>query len=117
MTKIPIPTVSKGEDEKSFIGRCMGDSVMNKEYPDNKQRLAVCYSVFRKSKENLNESHCPYCGAGVPSKDIPEVCPKCGKELSKDNVKSESKKLDERGRIIVAENVPIIFSSYIEEKR
>lgn len=48
---MPIPTPKKGEDQKKFISRCMGDSVMNEDYKDNKQRAAVCYSQWRESKK------------------------------------------------------------------
>ena len=41
---MPIPSPNKDEDRKSFMSRCMGDDVMNKEYPDVKQRTAVCVS-------------------------------------------------------------------------
>jgi hypothetical protein len=47
---MPIPSPNKGEDSKAFVSRCMGDSIMNKEYPDQKQRSAVCYSKLRKSR-------------------------------------------------------------------
>ena len=41
---MPIPSPNKDEDRKSFMSRCMGDEKMNKEYPDSKQRTAVCMS-------------------------------------------------------------------------
>lgn len=41
---MPIPSPNKDEDRKSFMSRCMGDSKMNEEYPDSKQRVAVCMS-------------------------------------------------------------------------
>lgn len=41
---MPIPQPQKDEDRKSFMSRCMGDEKMNKEYPDSKQRTAVCMS-------------------------------------------------------------------------
>jgi hypothetical protein len=40
-----------GEKQPDFISRCMGDATMNKEFPDQKQRAAVCYSYWRKSKK------------------------------------------------------------------
>jgi len=46
---MPIPSPS-GEDQSAFISRCMGDSVMRKEFPDQKQRSAVCYSKWRKKE-------------------------------------------------------------------
>lgn len=45
---MPIPTPSGGEEQDAFIGRCMGNDVMKKEFPDQKQRSAVCYSQWRK---------------------------------------------------------------------
>ena len=44
---MPIPKPKKSEKKDSFIARCMSDSVMKKEYPDNKQRLAVCHTTYR----------------------------------------------------------------------
>lgn len=49
---MPIPKPKKGEDQKKFISRCMADAVTNKEYPDQKQRAAVCFSAW-KAKEGL----------------------------------------------------------------
>jgi len=48
--EIPIPKPKKGEVDKDFISRCMGDTTMNKEYPDNKQRSAICYGQLRKKE-------------------------------------------------------------------
>lgn len=39
---MPIPKPHKDEDKKAFVSRCMGDDVMKKEYPDTKQRVAIC---------------------------------------------------------------------------
>jgi len=39
---MPIPKPEKNEDRKKFISRCMGNDTMVKEYPDNKQRIAIC---------------------------------------------------------------------------
>ena len=53
---MPIPKPTPQEDKKSFISRCMGDSVMNKEYPDSKQRARICYSQWdRKSKGEVED--------------------------------------------------------------
>ena len=40
-----LPTPS-GESEDEFISRCMGDDQMNKEFPDQDQRYAVCISQW-----------------------------------------------------------------------
>lgn len=46
---MPIPTPRKGEEENDFISRCMGDDTMKDEYPDDKQRTAVCYNSWREA--------------------------------------------------------------------
>ena len=47
---MPLPTPNKGEDSQAFVSRCMGSAVMQREFPDQKQRSAVCYSQLRKSR-------------------------------------------------------------------
>lgn len=44
---MPQPKPRKTEDKDEFIERCMEDSVMKDEYPDRKQRLAVCYDLWK----------------------------------------------------------------------
>lgn len=44
---MPIPKPRKKETESEFVSRCMGDGMMVKEYKDQKQRAAICYSQFR----------------------------------------------------------------------
>ena len=47
---MPIPSPSKGQDQKKFISSCMSNSVMKREFPKQKQRLAVCFSTFRRKR-------------------------------------------------------------------
>ena len=42
------PTPNSGEKRSSFIGRCVGSKEMKKEFSDVKQRVAVCYSKWKK---------------------------------------------------------------------
>lgn len=51
------------ESEDDFIGRCMGDTKMLNEYPDEEQRLAVCYSYFEGSTDYEMESYDDYPNA------------------------------------------------------
>ena len=44
---MPLPTKNKNETEQEFVSRCAGDEMMNKEFKDQKQRLAVCYSQYK----------------------------------------------------------------------
>lgn len=46
---MPLPEPKKGEKTKDFISRGMSSSVMKKEFPDTKQRLAVLYNIARES--------------------------------------------------------------------
>lgn len=48
---MPIPQPKKGEPSKVFMQRCMSSDVMQKEFPDQKQRAAVCYSTLRKHRK------------------------------------------------------------------
>ena len=49
---MPIPKPTNGEKEKDFISRCMGDKIMLQDYPDNKQRAGVCYTVWKNKDKN-----------------------------------------------------------------
>ena len=51
---MPMPKPKKNEKEDKFIERCIGDDVMKDEFDDEKQRLAVCYDIWKKSKEEKN---------------------------------------------------------------
>jgi hypothetical protein len=44
---MPLPTPGKDEEKNAFISRCMGSDVMNTEFPEQKQRSAVCYSQWK----------------------------------------------------------------------
>ena len=49
---MPIPKPNKKEKKNDFISRCMGNDVMKKEYKDDKQRSAVCYSQWEKKNKS-----------------------------------------------------------------
>ena len=44
--QMPLVKPKKDESKDDFLDRCMGDKIMNEEYPDNKQRYAVCNSLW-----------------------------------------------------------------------
>lgn len=46
---MPIPSRRASESKDEFISRCISDSKMRSEFPDSKQRAAVCYSNFKKN--------------------------------------------------------------------
>jgi hypothetical protein len=51
---MPIPMPHTGEKQDEFISRCMGDSVMQKDYTDVNQRLAVCHSAWREKHRDAS---------------------------------------------------------------
>jgi hypothetical protein len=52
---MPIPKPNENEKSKDFVARCMDNDVMKKEYPDNKQRVAICLG---QTKSSLIEQVC-----------------------------------------------------------
>lgn len=50
---MPIPTPREGESSNNFMGRCMSDPTMKKEYKNNQQRVAVCMS---KATEDMSKA-------------------------------------------------------------
>jgi hypothetical protein len=49
-----IPTPKFGEEHVDFIERCMSDEIMLSEYPNEKQRIAVCASNIKMAKEKVS---------------------------------------------------------------
>lgn len=49
---MPLPRPRKGQKESGFISSCMSSEIMKKEFPEQKNRLGVCYSLYRKNKKN-----------------------------------------------------------------
>lgn len=45
---MPIPSKKENEDNQKFISRCMSNDTMKKDYPDSKQRIAICLGQTRK---------------------------------------------------------------------
>jgi hypothetical protein len=41
---MPLPKKRKDQDPKKFLSSCMSNPTMKKEYPDQKQRVAICIS-------------------------------------------------------------------------
>lgn len=90
---MPIPKPKKNEKEDDFIERCMGNETMKEEYPDNDQRLAICYDSWRKEKggekpteskaDGKYECECIECGHTLKTdehcRDL--KCPECGAEM------------------------------------
>ena len=52
---MPIPSPNKDENQQEFVSRCMSNSTMVSEYPDKKQRAAVCFNKWEKRKKSIEE--------------------------------------------------------------
>lgn len=53
---MPLPEPRESEDKQKFLNRCMSDEETLKEFPDNKQRIAVCMRLYD-TQEALAESN------------------------------------------------------------
>lgn len=47
-----MPKPNENESRDDFVARCMSDSESKKSFPDQKQRLAFCFSQFKKKSVN-----------------------------------------------------------------
>jgi len=50
---MPLPSPQGKQNRNSFVSSCMDDEVMKKEFPDPKQRGAVCHSKWEKAKGTI----------------------------------------------------------------
>ena len=48
---MPLPSPKGKQNEQSFVSSCMSDEGMNKEFPNQKQRAAICYSQYKQAKK------------------------------------------------------------------
>lgn len=70
---MPLPNPKKNEKQGDFISRCAGDETMNKDFPNTKQRVAVCYSQWQKAKASAMAS----VGEGKNEVLFNLDCPEC----------------------------------------
>lgn len=45
---MPLPKLKQNEDKEIFISRCMSNEIIKSDYPNNQQRIAVCFFLFKK---------------------------------------------------------------------
>lgn len=50
---MPLLTPDVNETKAQFMDRCMGDPAMNKEFPDNDQRYAVCLKQWQGESDSI----------------------------------------------------------------
>ena len=49
---MPLPSPKGRQPEDSFVSNCMSDDKMKKEFPNQKQRFAVCKSQYKRAKKS-----------------------------------------------------------------
>jgi hypothetical protein len=54
---MPIPSKKPNENKQKFVSRCMSNETMKKEYPDSKQRVAICLGQTKTKGNLLEEVH------------------------------------------------------------
>ena len=53
---MPLIKPKNKEKKSEFVSRCIGDNQTGKDFPDQKQRIAVCYSQWDKAKKEASAS-------------------------------------------------------------
>jgi len=48
---MPLPKPTKDENRDKFISRCISDKIVEKEFPDLSQRIAVCVTQYDKKDD------------------------------------------------------------------
>ena len=51
---MPLPKPKPGESQNDFIGRCVADPIMGREFQDREQRAAVCYYQYTNGGQGKN---------------------------------------------------------------
>lgn len=52
---MPLSSPHGKQNRKDFMSQCMADDVMGDEFPDSRQRYAVCMSRWQDAKANIVE--------------------------------------------------------------
>lgn len=99
---MPLPTPKKNEKQGDFISRCAGNETMNKDFKDTKQRVAVCYSQWKKAKASAMAS----VGEGL--NEVLIKCPECIAMQQKHSNKTHSK----GKRLVASEEKYILIENY-----
>ena len=86
---MPLPNPKKNEKQGDFISRCAGNETMNKDFKDTKQRVAVCYSQWKKAKASALAS------IGDGQNEVLIECPECIKAMQKTKLAASEDSLEE----------------------
>jgi predicted metal-binding transcription factor (methanogenesis marker protein 9) len=111
---MPLVKPKNKEKKTEFVSRCIGDTQTNKDFPDQKQRIAVCYSQWEKAKAEASviagegDSEFLYSyGSSIENEDGVEV-------LDEAEAKEAQKKLNKPFR---TPGGPKKFSVYVKNEK
>jgi hypothetical protein len=51
---MPLPQPRDKEKKSAFVSRCVTELSDKKEFKDSKQRVAVCYNIFKEAKSKAS---------------------------------------------------------------
>lgn len=64
---MPLPVPKDGEERGEFLTRCLRDDTVSKEFPDTDQRVAVCFTQWRRGKREPMNLNAAFTLTAVPS--------------------------------------------------
>jgi hypothetical protein len=111
---MPLPDPQKNEKKSEFVSRCVGDLSDKKEFEDQKQRVAVCYSQWEKASKEANGSIKFDNDEILLSYESDKELDQDGEELNEAEAKEASKKLNKPFR---TPKGPKKFSVYVKNDK
>ena len=67
---MPLPSPKSDESQSAFISRCMSTNIMQREYEDRNQRVAICYSQWRGRNQNQQSANMQYITNHITNVEI-----------------------------------------------
>lgn len=67
---MPLPAPRDGQSEKDFISSCMSSDVIQNEFDTQKQRIAVCYSQWKRSHKKSGKADWSEVEAEIKEKGL-----------------------------------------------
>jgi len=114
---MPLPTANPSESESDFISRCMDNETMIKEYPAEKQRVAVCHSQYAQEGLAENKKLSLFClEAQAPSKvdreagTIEQISILTSGEAKGHNMMISQKTLESSITLLMGKQIPAYLS-------
>ncbi|NVM37757.1 MAG: hypothetical protein HWN81_19350 [Candidatus Lokiarchaeota archaeon] len=53
---MPLPTPNDKEKRSDFVSRCVSSEIIKKDFKTKEQRIAVCFSQYKKGKSKSKAS-------------------------------------------------------------